>query len=206
MRDWQRITTIEGLESLYGDPVPAAITKEIDSISSGYRAFIEAAPFVVVATSGPDGMDCSPRGDPPGFVRVLDSKTLAMPDRRGNNRVDALRNLIEDARISLLFLIPGVGETLRVNGRAEIVVDEGLVQSFAIKGKLPKCVLIVHVEKVYFQCPKALIRSKLWSAAAQVDRKDLPSAGELLAEICESEFNADEYDAAYPERIKQTIY
>lgn len=202
----RRITTFEELEALYGEPVPAAITKEIDFLSAGYRAFIEKAPFAVVATSGPEGLDCSPRGDPPGFVRVVDSKTLLLPDRRGNNRVDALRNLIDDPRISLLFLIPGVGETLRVNGRAEIVVDEELIESFAIQGKLPRCVLVIRVEKVYFQCPKALMRSKLWSAEAQVDRKDLPSAGELLAEVCESDFSASEFDAAYPERVKRTIY
>ncbi len=206
MHNWKAVTTLEQLEELYGEPVPIAITKEIESLSPGYRAFVEKAPFVIVATSGSEGLDCSPRGDAPGFVRVLDPKTLLLPDRRGNNRVDALRNLIEDPRISLLFLIPGVGETLRVNGRAEIVVDEELCASFAIQGKLPRTVLVIHIEKVYFQCPKALVRSKLWSADAQVDRKELPSPGRMLSEICENDFNADEYDAAYPERIKSTIY
>lgn len=206
MSERQQITTLAQLQALYGEPVPAAITKELESLSSGYRAFIEKAPFVVIATSGPEGLDCSPRGDPPGFVRVVDAKTLMLPDRRGNNRVDALRNLIDDPRISLLFLIPGVGETLRVNGRAEIVVDEELNNSFAIQGKQPRCVLVIHVEKVYFQCPKALVRSKLWSAEAQIDRKDLPSPGELLEEICASDFNAIEFDAVYPDRVKQTMY
>ncbi len=206
MKNWKTITTLEQLEQTYDAPVPISITKEIESLSPGYRAFVEKAPFVIVATSGQEGLDCSPRGDAPGFVRVLDSKTLLLPDRRGNNRVDALRNIIEDPRIALLFLIPGVGETLRVNGRAEIVVDEELCASFAIQGKLPRSVLVIQIEKVYFQCPKALVRSKLWSADAQVDRKELPSPGQMLSEICENDFNAQEYDAAYPERVKQTMY
>jgi predicted pyridoxine 5'-phosphate oxidase superfamily flavin-nucleotide-binding protein len=124
------VTTLEQLEALYDAPVPRSLIKEIDSISEHYRAFIEKAPFVVVATVGPEGLDCSPRGDPPGFVRVMDEKTLLLPD-------DSLRNLVRDPRISLLFLIPGIGETLRVNGRAEILVDPELCADFALQGKVP---------------------------------------------------------------------
>ena len=156
------INTTEQLESLYGKPMSRALTKEIDQISDHYQAFIEKAPFVVVATSGPDGLDCSPRGDPPGFVRVPDKKTVLIPDRRGNNRVDTLRNIVRDPRISLLFLIPGIGETMRINGTAVIDTDPQLCESFAMEGKVPRSVIAVTVERIYFQCQKALVRSHLW--------------------------------------------
>jgi PPOX class probable FMN-dependent enzyme len=201
-----RITTIEGLDALYGEPVPAAITKEIDYISDHYKVFIDKAPFVVVATVGPEGMDCSPRGDPAGFVRVRDKKTVLIPDRRGNNRVDTLRNLVRDPRIALLFMIPGIGQTLRINGRAEIVVDPELSKSFAMNGKLPKCVLVVTADRVYTQCPKALVRSRLWSPELHVDRSELPSAGEMIAALSKGTVDGAQYDAAYPQRLKETIY
>ena len=159
------INTTEQLESLYGKPMSRALTKEIDQISDHYQAFIEKAPFVVVATSGPDGLDCSPRGDPPGFVRVPDKKTVLIPDRRGNNRVDTLRNIVRDPRISLLFLIPGIGETMRINGTAVIDTDPQLCESFAMEGKVPRSVIAVTVERIYFQCQKALVRSHLWDLA-----------------------------------------
>jgi PPOX class probable FMN-dependent enzyme len=201
-----QITTLEQLDALYGPPVQPAVAKEIDHVSEHYKAFIDKAPFVVVATVGPEGLDCSPRGDPPGFVRVVDSKTLLLPDRRGNNRVDCLRNLVRDPRISLLFMIPGVGNTLRVNGRAAISTAPELLASFAINGKLPKCVLEVTAERVYFQCPKALVRSRLWSADAQIDRSKLPSTGEMLQAITAGGIDGAAYDAAYPQRLKETIY
>lgn len=201
-----RITTLEQLDALYGEPVPAAITKEIDYISDHYKAFIEKAPFVVLATVGPEGLDCTPRGDPPGFVRVRDKKTVLIPDRRGNNRIDSLRNLVRDPRISLLFLIPGVGNTMRINGRAEISVDPELCKSFGMEGKLPRSVLVVTAERVYFQCPKALVRSRLWSADAQIARSQLPSTGEMLAVLSKGAIDGDEYDRAYPQRLKETIY
>jgi PPOX class probable FMN-dependent enzyme len=156
------ITTVEQLQSLYGEKMGASVIKEID-INDGYRKLIEAAPFVAVATSGPEGLDCSPKGDAPGFVRILDNKTLAIPDRPGNNRIDGFRNIVRDPRIALLFLIPGVGETLRVNGRASISIDPELMQSLAVNGKLPRCVLIVHIESIFFHCSKAIVRSKLWT-------------------------------------------
>ena len=201
-----RITTLEELDALYGEPVPAAITKEIDYISDHYKAFVDKAPFVVVATVGPEGMDCSPRGDPAGFVRVRDKKTVLIPDRRGNNRVDTLRNLVRDPRIGLLFMIPGIGNTLRINGTAEIVVDPELNKSFAMNGKLPKCVLVVTADRVYTQCPKALVRSRLWSPESQVDRSELPTAGEMIAALSKGAIDGAEYDAAYPQRLKETIY
>ena len=201
------ITTIEQLERLYTDaPHGPAIFKETDRITSQYRKLIEAAPFVVVATSGPGGLDCSPRGDPPGFVRVVDEHTLVIPDRRGNNRIDSLRNLVRDPRVALLFLIPGLGETMRVIGRAKISTDPTLTESFAMNGKVPKCVLIVTVEKAYFQCTKAIIRSKLWDEASKVDRKTLPTPGAILAELTGGKMGGPEHDRLAPQRVKETIY
>jgi hypothetical protein len=201
-----RITTLEQLTAIYGEPVGNSLVKELDHVSDHYRAFIEASPFVVLATSGPEGLDCTPRGDPPGFVRVIDRHTLMLPDRRGNNRVDSLRNLVTDPRIALLFLIPGVGETLRVNGRAAISTDPDLCRSFAMADKLPRSVIVVTAERVYFQCPKALMRSRLWDPARHVARSSLPSTGQIIAAIRPGEIDADALDRSYPERLKQTIY
>ncbi len=201
-----RITTAAQLDALYGEPVARSLTKEIDYISASYRKFIEAAPFVILATSGPEGLDCSPRGDPPGFLRVRDPNTVLIPDRRGNNRIDTLRNLVADPRISLLFLIPGVGETLRINGRAEIVTDPELRESFALNGKAPVSVLVVTAERVYFQCPKALVRSRLWHPDTQVPRSEVPSSGEIMAEIIGGDYDAEAHDRAYPQRLKETLY
>jgi hypothetical protein len=201
------ITTTAELEKLYSDaPYGPAVFKETDHITAQYRKLIEAAPFAVIATCAPEGLDCSPRGDPPGFVRVVDEHTLLVPDRRGNNRIDSLRNLVRDPRISLLFLIPGVGETMRINGRAVISTDPKLAESFVINGKTPKCVLVVSVERAYFQCTKAIIRSKLWDPASKVDRKTLPTPGSILAELTDGKMGGPEHDRLAPERVKQTIY
>src|SRR2546421_3070280 len=155
------VTSIEALERIYGEPYGPSIAKETDSITTHYRAFIEAAPFFALATTGPDGLDCSPRGDAPGFVRILDEKTLLVPDRRGNNRIDSLRNILHDPRVAILFLIPGCGETIRVNGRAKISADPALIQSFLVDGKAPRSVIVVSVDRIYYQCAKAIVRSKL---------------------------------------------
>ncbi len=201
------ITTTEQLERLYSDPpYGPAVSKETDRVTPHYRKLIEAAPFVVLATCGPDELDCSPRGDPPGFVRVIDAHTLVIPDRRGNNRIDSLRNLVRDPRVALLFLIPGVGETMRIIGRAKISTDPKLTESFIVNGKVPKCALVVTVEKAYFQCTKAIIRSKLWDPASIVDRKTLPTPGAILAEITDGKMGGPEHDRLAPERIKATIY
>ena len=200
------ISTVEALEALYQQPLQPAVLKEVDYIPDGYRQFIERAPCVVVATSGPGGLDCSPRGDPAGFVRVLDSRRVMIPDRRGNNRLDSLRNLLVDPRISLLFLIPGIGETLRINGHAQIIVDPELAASFAINDKTPCTLIEVTVDSVYTQCPKALIRSKLWDPSMHIARSELPTGGQMLAAISKGRFDGAEHDRAYPERLKQTIY
>jgi uncharacterized protein len=200
-----RIATLEELEAHYDAPSPRALAKELDHIPPVYRTFIEHAPFVAAATSGPEGLDCSPRGDAPGFVRVVNEKTLLMPDRRGNNRLDSLRNIVRDPRIALLFLVPGAGETLRVNGRAEIIVDEDLRASFSVDGKAPRSVIAVTVERVYFQCRKAVVRARLWEAGAQAPHGALPTAGQML-EAAMKDFDGAAYDAGYAEHMKKTLY
>jgi len=201
------ITTAEQLEAVFSEPpIGNALTKEIDHINAAYRALIEAAPFFALATSGPEGLDCSPRGDPAGFVRVADEKTLLIPDRRGNNRMDTLRNILNDPRVALLFLIPGCSETIRVMGRASISVDPALAQTFLVEGKAPRSVIIVAVEQVFYQCAKAVVRSKLWDATRHVDRKSLPSAGTILAGLTGGKLGGAEHDRTAPERLKATIY
>jgi uncharacterized protein len=200
------VTTTEQLEQLFDEPLGNALTKEVDRITATYRALIEAAPFFALATSGPEGMDCSPRGDAPGFVRVADEKTVLIPDRRGNNRIDSLRNIVRDPRVALLFLIPGCGETLRINGRAAISTDPKLTQSFIVDGKTPKVVLAVTVDSIYYQCPKAIVRSKIWDTTTWIDRKTLPTSGKILADITRGNYDAETHDRDYPARLKATIY
>ena len=199
------VKDLDTLAELYGAPSERALAKELDHISDHYRALIEHAPFVIIASVGPEGMDCSPRGDAPGFVRVEDRQTLLLPDRRGNNRTDTLRNIVRDPRVALIFLIPGVGETLRINGRAEITTDPALLEQFAIRDKLPRSVLRITAERVYFQCSKALARSKLWDPDARVERKTLPTAGQILGAIDEN-FDGKAYDQAYPQKMRETMY
>lgn len=200
-----QVTTEAELEALYGLPSGAAVYKEIGHISAHYRAFIEVSPFVVIATSGPEGLDCTPRGDPAGFVRVVDDRTVMLPDRRGNNRIDTLRNLVRDPRISLLFLIPGIGRTLRINGRAAISIDPELCASFTMEGKVPQSVIVVTAERVYTQCPKALVRSKLWDPSRHLPESALPSSGTMIKAL-KADFDGEAYDANYPQRLKETIY
>lgn len=199
------IKTLDQLDALYAPVNPVAILKEISQIIPEYARFIEAAPFVVISTAGPEGLDCSPRGDPAGFVRILDDKTLLIPDRRGNNRVDTLRNLVRDPRIALLFMIPGIGNTMRVNGRARITADPELCASFAMRGNPATSVIIVTVESIYPQCPKALVRSRLWNPDSQIPRSALPSTGEMMKAIDPS-FDAVTYESEYPARLEKTIY
>jgi len=200
------VTSVEALERLYGEPFGPSIAKETDRITVHYRAFIEAAPFFALASAGADGLDCSPRGDAPGFVRVADEKTLLIPDRRGNNRADTLRNILHDPRVALLFLIPGCGETIRVNGRAKISTDPALTQSFVVDGKAPRTVIVVTVDRIYYQCAKAIVRSKLWDASRHIDRASLPSAGTILADLTQGRVGGPEHDRAAPERLKATLY
>jgi PPOX class probable FMN-dependent enzyme len=202
----QRITDLKTLEALYGAPAGASVEKEIDYLHPHYQRLIAASPFLVLATGGPDGMDASPRGDAPGFVVVEDEKTLLVPDRRGNNRIDSLRNIVANPRVALLFLIPGVGETLRVNGRAEISVDPALLERFGVGGKLPRSVLVVHVDTVFFQCARAIFRSGLWDPAKQVARESLPSLGAIVADLTSGRFDGAEYDKGLYPRLKDSLY
>ncbi len=207
MSDPHSITSLAALEALYDQsPAQASILKETDRVVPVYRALIEASPFAALATRGPEGLDCSPRGDGPGFVRVRDDRTLLLPDRRGNNRIDSLRNIVRDPQVALLFLIPGLGETLRVNGRAAISVEPGLLESFSVDGKAPKSVLVIAVEAVYFQCARAIARSDLWNPHKHVARSALPSAGQILAALSRSGFDGEAYDRALPERQRGTLY
>jgi len=201
-----RITELATLERLYGAPSGAAVEKEIDYIHPHYRTLIAASPFFVLATGGPQGLDASPRGDPAGSVAVEDEKTLLIPDRRGNNRVDSLRNIISNPHVALLFLIPGVGETLRVNGRAMISIAPTLLERFSMGGKLPRSVIVVSVDTVFFQCSRAIFRSKLWDPAQHIDRCSLPSLGTMLADISQSRIRAADYDNGLYERLKGALY
>jgi len=177
------VSSVAALEALYGPPTWAAVAKETDSLIAPYRAFVEAAPYLTLATVGPEGLDCSPRGDAPGFVRVADPKTLLIPDRSGNNRVDSLRNIVRDPRVAIQFLVPSCGESLRVKGRASISTDPILTTSFAVNGKSPRTVIVIAVEHAYFHCAKSIQRSKLWDASQHVDRQVLPSVNGMLAAI-----------------------
>ncbi|KZD08350.1 pyridoxamine 5'-phosphate oxidase family protein [Oceanibaculum pacificum] len=200
------VTSVEQLNALYGVPSDASTVKEVDWITPDYRVFIEASPFVALATSGPEGLDCSPRGDKPGFVRIADERTLMMPDRRGNNRVDSLSNIVRDPRVGLLFLIPGSGTTLRVNGRAQLSIDADLCASFAVEEKAPRSVIVIAVETVYFQCARAIARSELWNPERHVDPANLPTPGRILAALSEQRVGGEAYDKEWPTRAKASMW
>lgn len=200
------ITTIDALEALYGTPAEASLAKEVDYLHPHYRAFVEASPFCVLSTVA-DGMaECSPRGDAPGFVQVLDDRTLLLPDRRGNNRIDSLRNILADPRVGLLFLVPGVGETLRVAGTATISTEPSLIARCTVNGKAPATVLVIAIRSVFFQCARALVRSRLWDPEAQIPRSELPSTGTILEALSHDAIDGARYDAELPQRLRQTMY
>ena len=183
------------LREVIGHPQPTVVAKIADHVNELTRQFIERSPFVCVATARPDGgLDVSPRGDPAGFVEVLDERTLLIPDRPGNRIADTLTNLLADPRIALLFLIPGVGDTFRVNGRGAIVDDPDLLTGSAVDGKVPRLGILVEVEQAYTQCSKAVIRSDLWNPERHIDRSELPRQGEILRSLTTPDFDADEYE------------
>ncbi|NVN85264.1 MAG: pyridoxamine 5'-phosphate oxidase family protein [Rhodopseudomonas sp.] len=200
------ITTIEQLEALYGIPNEASTVKVATRITPHYRRLIEASPFLALASCGPEGLDCSPRGDQAGVVRIHDDTTLMIPDRRGNNRIDTLRNIVRDLRIALMLLIPGSGTTLRINGRAQVSIDPELLASFATEGKPPRSVIVMHVEQIYFQCARAVVRSELWNPDTRVDPLSLPTPGQILAEMSENRVGGEDYDSAWPERARQSLW
>lgn len=201
-----RIETTEQLHALYGAAGEASTAKVSRRITPEYRRMIEASPFLALATVGPEGADCSPRGDKPGFVRVADEHTLMLPDRRGNNRVDSLLNVVRDGRVGLMFLVPGSGNALRVNGTAHLDADPALLSSFAVDGKAPRSVMVVAVGEVYFQCARAVVRARLWDPAALVDPRTLPTPGEILAAMSEGRVGGREYDEAWAGRAAETMW
>lgn len=200
------ISTLETLLERYERPAEASLSKETDALTPAYRRWIEASPFCVIASAGTEGLDCSPRGDRPGtLLEIVDNSTLLLPDRRGNNRLDTLRNLIEDPRVALLFFVPGVAETLRVNGCARITVAPELLKRFEVDGKPPTTVIEVRIQRVYFQCARALVRSALWNADSVVGRDRIPTAGEMIRSAAPA-FDAESYDRALPDRQRRTLY
>ena len=201
-----RINTVEELEALYGPVGEASIVKVASRVTPQYRALIAASPFAALATCGPEGLDCSPRGDVAGFVRVHDERTLMLPDRRGNNRVDSLRNIVRDPRVAFMFLIPGCGTTLRVNGHAHLDTDADLLASFAVDGKAPRSVIVTMVGEIYFQCARAIVRSGLWNPARHADPRELPSPGQILAAMTEERVGGEEYDRAWAGRAAATMW
>ena len=200
------IRDLPALEALYGTVNDVSALKEITYLHPHYAAFIKASPFAVLATAGEHGLDASPRGDPPGFVEIVDDKTLLIADRRGNNRIDSLRNILANPRVALLFMVPGIGETLRVNGTADISVDPALLERFTLVGKAPRTVLVIHVASVFFQCSRALIRSEIWNPERHLPRSALPSTGEILAAVTDDRIDAETYDRELPPRLKATLY
>lgn len=200
------LTSVEELEKLYGLPGEASTVKELDHLIPHYARLIEASPFVALATCGPEGLDCSPRGDLAGFVRIRDERTLLMPDRRGNNRADSLKNIIRDGRVGLLFLIPGSGTTLRVNGHAVVSIDAELCASFSMEGKPARSVTVVTIDAVYFQCARAIHRSDLWNAERHVDPKSLPTPGEILQATSNARIDGDTYDREWPARARNSMW
>lgn len=199
------VKSIEALEEIYGTPGEASLIKESAHLTGNYRKIIETSRFCALTTCGPDGLDCSPRGDAGPVVRIQDERTLLMPDRRGNNRIDSLRNIVRDPRVSLMFMVPGWDNVLRVNGRAEVSVDPDLLQSFETEGKIPRSVIVMSIEIVYFQCARAIMRSGLWHKDSQIRKGDLPTPGEIMQEI-KASFDGTAYDQEWPDRAAKSMW
>lgn len=199
------IRTVAELEAIYGETGEASRIKVSDRVTSGYRKLIEASPLMALATCGPEGLDCSPRGDPGQVVTIKDDRTLLLADRRGNNRIDSLRNIVRDGRVALLFLIPGSNSTLRINGRAEISVDADLLSGLAMEGKLPRTVIIITIDEIYFQCARALMRAQVWESSSWPDVAELPTPGSLMREL-KQDFDSQNYDREWPERAKNSLW
>lgn len=199
------VKTVAELDAIYGETSEASVIKVSDRLTAGYRRLIEASPIVALATCGPEGLDCSPRGDPGAVITIVDDRTLVLPDRRGNNRIDSLRNIVRDGRIALLFLIPGSNTTLRINGTAEISVDPELLENLAMEGKLPRSAIVIHIGEIYFQCARALMRARIWDQDTWPDVSDLPTPGSLMREL-KQDFDSLTYDRDWPERAKNSMW
>jgi len=200
------ITSPAQLEALFGEVGEASVRKEVQTLHPVYRAWIERSPFAVLATSGPNGLDTSPRGDPAPLVAMLDEHTILLPERRGNNRIDSLRNVLHDPRVSLIFFVPGVRETVRVKGTARVCVDPTVLSRFVLHDHAPKCVLEIRVDAVFFQCARALLRSSLWKEGAAPVRPGVPTAGQMLSALTDSAIDGAAYDAELPQRQAKTLY
>lgn len=199
------VRTVAELEAIYGETSEASRIKVSHRLTEGYRRLVEASPVVALATCGPEGLDCSPRGDPGQVISIRDDRTLLLPDRRGNNRIDSLRNIVRDGRVALLFLISGSNSTLRVNGTAEISVEPELLASLAMEGKPPRSVIVITVGEIYFQCARALMRARLWEQEAWPDASGLPTPGALMREL-KQDFDDRTYDREWPERAKNSLW
>ena len=200
------LTTITELEAIYGAPNAASTVKELSALNAEYRAYVQAAPFCALATVGPEGLDCSPRGDAGQVMRILDDRTLAMPDRRGNNRIDSLRNIVRDPRVSLMLMIPGSNTVLRINGKAELRTDTDLLESLTMEGKPPRCVILVSIDTVYFQCARAMMRAQVWDPDTFIDPETLPTAGQMLAAASAGTVGGEAYDREWPDRAKASMW
>ncbi len=200
------IADLAALEALFDQVGTASIQKEAAYLHPVYQQWINVSPFAVLSTVGPDGLDASPRGDPASLVTIQDAHTILLPERRGNNRIDSLRNILHDPRVALLFMIPGIGETLRVNGRARILVVPELLQALSMQGTPPKCVIEIKVDTVFFQCARALQRSALWQGAKAPPPAGVPSAGAMLAALTDAAIDGNKYDQELPERQRTTLY
>ena len=200
------IRSLEQLSEHYDPPKERVILKQIDHLDEHCRAFIAASPFALLATSGPSGVDVSPRGDEPGFVHVEDDTTLMLPDRRGNNRIDSIKNIVQNSYAGMIFLVPGINETFRVNGDAHVSVDPALLRRFAVDGKMPRSVIVIGVREAFLQCARALLRSDLWNPAKHVSRSALPSTGTVLAAHTRGNVDADAYDCNLKETLATTLY
>ncbi|MBB3947733.1 hypothetical protein GGQ73_003704 [Rhizobium skierniewicense] len=199
------IQSVDELKAIYGTVAEASTIKVTPALTAEYRQMIEASPFVALATVGPEGMDCSPRGDKGGVVRVQDDRTLLLPDWRGNNRIDSLLNIVRDPRVALMFLVPGSTTTMRVNGTAVVSADLALLESFEMDGKHPRTVTVITIDEVYFQCARALIRSELWKTENFIDPASLPTPGALM-KAATADFDKDTYDREWPERAAKTMW
>ncbi|WGF88162.1 pyridoxamine 5'-phosphate oxidase family protein [Marinivivus vitaminiproducens] len=190
----------------YGPAMPLALKKQLPALDKHARAFIERSPFLTMATVDANGRaDCSPRGDQPGFVRVLDDATLFLPDRPGNNRLDSLGNIASHPDVGLLFLIPGINETLRVNGKAAITTETSLLAGSAVKDRTPKSGLVIAVEEVFFHCTKALVRARLWAPEAQAARSEVTTLARVLADQIEG-VDAEKAEMRLAESERERLY
>ncbi len=201
----KKIRTKEELRDHFGEPVLRTVERQLDKLDGHCRHFIELSPFLVLSSAGPGGADASPKGDPPGFVKVIDDETLLIPDRLGNRRVDSMMNIVDSPGVGIIFFVPGVEETLRVNGEAEITTDPALLAPLSMKGKCPEAGLLIRVREAYFHCGKSIIRSKLWDPETRIERSAFPTLGRIVADQVPGR-NVEEEDATTERVNRENLY